>query len=194
MAILFRTATSALHTHPLDDEWVQRMPTIAEEVDPLLIHHPPLIIYGRQCRMQRDVGFFSDESVGYQYSGQLARSQPLSQSLRDLLTYINHRFGAGYNGILVNKYSSGADYISKHSDDESALDETNGVMMISVGAVRCFRIRQKSNNAIVVDVPTEPDVILNMTGDFQKEFTHEVPVQKSVDGVRYSFTFRRHLQ
>ena len=33
-----------------------------------------------------------------------------------------------------------------------------------------------------------------MAGDFQKEFTHEIPIEKKVEGVRYSFTFRRHLE
>ena len=31
-----------------------------------------------------------------------------------------------------------------------------------------------------------------MVGDFQKEFTHEIPVEKKVTMERYSFTFRKH--
>ena len=40
---------------------------------------------------------------------------------------------------------------------------------------------------------TEPTKIIQMAGDFQKEFTHEIPVEKKVDSVRYSLTFRKHL-
>ena len=29
-------------------------------------------------------------------------------------------------------------------------------------------------------------------GDFQKEFTHEIPVQRKIKDFRYSFTFRYH--
>ena len=32
-----------------------------------------------------------------------------------------------------------------------------------------------------------------MKGEFQKEFTHEIPVQKKVKNCRYSLTFRKHL-
>lgn len=36
-----------------------------------------------------------------------------------------------------------------------------------------------------------------MAGDFQKEFTHEIPPSRSRSkqekGCRYSFTFRKHL-
>lgn len=33
-----------------------------------------------------------------------------------------------------------------------------------------------------------------MAGDFQKEFTHEIPMEKKKKNPRISFTFRRHLQ
>lgn len=191
---VFQTEKSALICHPLDEEWMERMTQIAIEVDALLEVHPRLMMYGRECHMQRSVAFFSDESIGYRYSGQIARAQPLTSELSSLLSYINERFQATYNGILVNKYANGEEYISKHSDDEHALDPRNGVMAISVGSVRKFRVRSKETGAIVVDVPTEPMTILNMSGDFQKEFTHEIPVEKRVEGVRYSFTFRHHIE
>jgi len=31
-----------------------------------------------------------------------------------------------------------------------------------------------------------------MGGDFQKEFLHEIPVQKKIKEPRFSFTFRKH--
>lgn len=191
---LFRTDRSSLVLHPLDNDWCQKMILLSQTIDGLLTHHPEVVMYGRVCHMQRSVGFFSDESIGYRFSGQLAASQPLFPELKELLQYVNERFDARFNGILVNKYESGEEYISKHSDDESALDPTAGVLVISVGAVRTFRIRNKGNNNIVINVPTSVDHILQMCGDFQKEFTHEIPVEKRVEGARFSFTFRHHTQ
>ncbi len=52
----------------------------------------------------------------------------------------------------------------------------------------------KLTGNIEIDVPTEPTNIIQMAGNFQKEFTHEIPVEKKVKGVRYSLTFRRHLE
>jgi alkylated DNA repair dioxygenase AlkB len=120
------------------------------------------------------------------------KSKPFSQGLKYLLEYINTKFGAMFNGILVNYYVDGNEYIAKHSDDEKTLDDT-GVIMVSYGAIRKFRIREKKTNKIVKDVLTEPNKIIQMSGNFQKEFTHEIPVEKKVKGCRYSFTFRRHL-
>jgi len=44
----------------------------------------------------------------------------------------------------------------------------------------------------VRDIPLESYSVIQMSGDFQKEFTHEVPVQKKVLEERISFTFRKH--
>ncbi len=113
--------------------------------------------------------------------------------LRELLMYVNDKFDASFNGILINKYENGEEYIGKHSDDERGLQPNRGVIAMSFGAVRKFRIRDKVTGNIVVDVPTEPSKIIQMAGDFQKEFTHEIPVEKKVKECRYSLTFRRHV-
>ncbi len=44
------------------------------------------------------------------------------------------------------------------------------------------------------DFPTDNYQVIAMKGDFQKEFTHEVPVEKKVTNERYSFTFRKHIK
>jgi alkylated DNA repair dioxygenase AlkB len=191
---LLSTERSALRVYNLNEEWREHMPALAEEIDGLLDHHPAILIYGKVAHQNRSVSFFSDESIGYRYSNQLAKSKPLTDSLKGLLKYINELFCAEFNGILINKYENGEESIGKHSDDEKTLDKTAGVVAISVGSVRKFRIRNKHTGALVADVPTESCKIIQMWGDFQKEFTHEIPVEKRVKGTRYSFTFRKHLE
>ena len=118
----------------------------------------------------------------------------MTDSLRELLSYVNLCFSTEFNGILVNKYENGENSIGKHSDDERSLDRLGGgVVAISSGASRKFRIREKSTDRIVADIQTKDDEIIQMAGDFQKEFTHEIPVEKKVKGTRFSFTFRHHI-
>ena len=188
-----RTDRSELRLYPIDAEWSARLPALAAEIDEQLDHHPQIMIFGKIAHQNRSVSFFSDVSIGYYYSGKLAASKPLTDSLRVLLAYINQQFDAEFNGILINKYDGGEESIGKHSDDEKALDRRAGVVALSTGAVRTFRIRDKATGKIVADVPTHPNYAMQMWGDFQKEFTHEIPVEKRVKGVRYSFTFRKHL-
>ena len=108
-----------------------------------------------------------------------------------LLNYINEKFNSDFNGILINQYMDGNDYISAHSDDETNLG-TIGVVALSYGAQRNFRIRNKKDKKIVANIDTKDDELILMDGDFQKEFTHEIPIQKKIKGIRYSFTFRKH--
>ena len=170
-----------------DRELLERC--VADVTDNVDINPPLRRMFGKECFMRRGVGFFSDESIGYSYSGQLSASRPMTSSLLALLAVVNATFGTEYNGILVNKYFSGKDYISAHSDDEDNLDNS-GVVAISWGATRKFRIRKKGEKGFQ-DFPMESGSMLQMGGDFQKEFTHEIPPQKG-DGIRISFTFRKH--
>lgn len=152
---------------------------------------PPVVIWNKQVNQQRDVGFFSNKSIGYYYSNQLAKSKPMTLNLELLLELINKIFNSNFNGILINRYSTGQEYIGPHSDDEKNLDES-GVIAISYGGERIFRIRNKKTKEIVEDVLMKNLDIIHMGGNFQKEFTHEVPPTKKFTEPRYSFTFRHH--
>ena len=159
----------------------------------LLEVRPEIEVFGKICHQNRNVGFFSDDSIGYRYSRRLARSIPLTPSLIILLEQINEFTDSNFNGILINHYKSGTDSIGAHSDDEKGLGR-NGVVAISMGATRKFRIRDKKTKKIVKDIEMEHGSIIHMGGDFQGEFTHEIPVQKRVLGARTSFTFRYHTE
>ena len=165
----------------------------------LLRVNPPIVVYGKQCFQHRSIGFFgiTDDETGtplidgYRYSGQLAPAQPMPLQLGRLLAFVNRTFSSAFNGVLVNRYLTGEDTIGDHSDDEKFLDVT-GVVAISWGQSRTFRIRSKQDKKIVADIPTGSNMMMIMAGDFQKEFTHGIPVEKKKNGVRVSFTFRKH--
>lgn len=163
------------------------------EINDKLDEKPPVMVFGKPAVQNRNIGFFSNSSIGYYYSGQLAASKPLTRALSELLNLINIEFKSDFNGILINEYPDGEHYIGKHSDDEKALTNA-GVVCISYGASRKFRIRDKLTGKIVMDIPTTSKEIWVMGGNFQKEFTHEVPVEKKVKDKRVSFTFRKHLK
>ena len=186
-----QTKDSRLKFHNFTDKELLKKCVI--DVTNLLNEYPPIKNRGRICHQRRCVGFFSNESIGYQYSNQLSSSKPMNTAMLTLLTQINQIFGANYNGILVNKYKNGEDYISAHSDDEKNLDDS-GVVVISYGATRKFRIRDKKTKEIVKDFPLISYSMLQMSGKFQQEFTHEIPIEKKIKDERISFTFRKHTE
>lgn len=194
MTTILQTKKSALILHDIDTAICELIKTCIATVDTELDKNPEIIVYGKICNQHRSIGFYSDTSKGYNYSSKLTQSKKMHPCLIELISYINAKFNYDYNGILINKYLDGNDYIGKHSDDERGLDTHIGVIAISYGAVRKFRIRNKITGKIEIDVPTEASKIIQMAGDFQKEFTHEIPIEKKVKDIRYSFTFRKHLE
>lgn len=89
--IIVETPRSALVLH--DFEHVDLLKACAEEIDSVLDWHPAIHVFGKICHQNRSLGFFSDTSIGYAYSGQMAESKPLTPCLSDLLDYINKKFG-----------------------------------------------------------------------------------------------------
>ena len=170
-----------------------------------LVEYPEINIMGRVCHQRRHVGFYSNESSGYRYSGQIAKAFPLDDApvVKGILDSINDSLKTSFNGVLINKYTSGQDYISAHSDDEKGLDRGKKLVASlcyssvdnrgNYNGIRKFRIREKESKKIVVDYQHQPGELLVMEGLFQKRYTHEIPIEKRVLGERISLTFRCHL-
>lgn len=168
-------------------------------VDLYCEHEPEITVWGKLCHQKRDVGFYSDVSNGYKYSSTISRSHSLSEQplLTELLTELNKYLETNFNGILVNRYKNGTKHIGAHSDDESGLskkDKMVAALAYDRNGTRTFRIRNKKTKEIVLDIQHEPCMLIVMEGEFQKEFTHEIPIQKRVSGERISLTFREHIE
>lgn len=117
------------------------------EANLILDERPEIIVFGKVCKQQRSVGFFSDKSIGYHYSNKLMASKPLSPNMKELLLTVNILLGTEFNGMLMNTYKDGNDYIGAHSDSEIGIEQ--GVVSLSFGAERNFRIRSKRDKTIL---------------------------------------------
>ena len=177
-------------------------PDLYEELTKIpLNEEPEIIVGGKVCHQRRDVGFYSDVSEGYRYSGQIAEAFPFEKApfLKDLMHLVNTTLGTDFNGVLVNRYRNGEKYLSAHSDSKSGLDKNNFMVAgIAYGpGIRKFRIRRKvpgKAGTIVIDHPHQPRQLLIMEGAFQERYTHEIPIEKKVKEERISVTFRRHIK
>lgn len=188
---LIKTKSSFLTCGMLFDDVVELIFRLTKEIEPFLLVRPEIKVMGNIGHQNRNLCFLSDESVGYKYSSYLAKSTPLTEDGKKLLEIVSKLYNTKFNGILVNKYVDGRDNIGKHSDDERDLSDV-GVVAVSYGATRKFRIRDKFTGEIVKDIPVVSGSILHMGGNFQKEFTHEIPKELKVKEPRWSFTFRHH--
>jgi alkylated DNA repair dioxygenase AlkB len=161
-----------------------------QEVADLLHHRPPVPPrYGKKANQNRDVGFFSDTVANYAYSGQSMPAQHLTPGLVQLLTAVSAQLGEGFNAVLVNRYNTGKDFISPHSDDEGLI---GSVASLSWGASRCLRFRGKVSKKLLHDTDLHAYSFLQMLPGCQEALTHDMPKQLRVKDARVSFTFRRH--
>jgi len=191
MKCVFATPCSQLYELRASEDIQLLLPQCVQEIKDQLEIKPTIFVWGAERHQARDVGFFSNESNGYFYSNKLMKSKPLTPSLEMLLQKTNDIFKSTFNGILVNYYENGNNYISAHSDDEWDLDPI-GVVAIAIGAERMFRIRYKHNKQKAIDYVMKQGYYVHMAGDFQQDCTHEIPKQTKIVLPRYSFTFRRH--
>lgn len=161
-----------------------------------LVKYPKGKLFGKDITFHRWMGFFSNTSEGYKFSGQTIKTGGLCPTLQALLDAVNNELkdilDTPFNGILINVYTSGEDYISAHSDDEKELGNKKIVAAISLGQERTFRIRDKKTKEIKLNLPTEDGQLLVMSGNFQQKYTHEIPIEKKKNGIRVSCTFRYH--
>jgi alkylated DNA repair dioxygenase AlkB len=141
----------------------------------------------------RRVSFFSDVITKDYMYGQvrICKSQKLTPALKEILDFINIRFNSDYNGIIINYYKDGSHYIEKHSDSQN--HPPNGVLLISYGGLRNFRIFDKVTDLKVKDIPLVMGEMVHMGGDFQSEFTHDVEQDQTIKTERYSISFHKYI-
>lgn len=166
--------------------------TVIAQAEPAFEIEPKIIVYGKERRQPRDVQFRSDVSKGYFYSNQVMESQPFTDAMRQLINIVNSQFGADYNGILINRYKDGTKTVGAHADSETGLNQHAGVVGITHGATRNFRIRDSKTKKIIGNYPARHLMALQMKGPFQQYYTHEIPQEKKIFAPRISLTFRQH--
>lgn len=153
------------------------------------------MLYGKMCKQHRDIGFYSDVSEGYKYSSFNATSLKMNDILDEIMNHVNLKLETEFNGVLVNTYKDGNDWLSEHSDSKNGLSRNGIVAGICYGpGRRKFRIKDKKTKKIVLDYVHEPCTLLVMDGKFQEEFMHGIPKETKVEGERISLTFRRHTK
>ena len=85
MKTLIKTPKSSLNLYDIDtifddadqdkddnsSENKQIIAKCVEEIKDKLLKNPEVIVYGKRGIQHREIGFFSDESIGYEYSNNL---------------------------------------------------------------------------------------------------------------------------
>ena len=143
--------------------------------------------------------FHKNFGVKYDFSNMNVEfSEEIPEILGIFLKYVNNIENKRsetefeeYNGILVNWYPEGNDYIGYHSDDEKGLD--GNIWTISLGGTRKFKLQSKNRtdkDDYSFDVKNG-DIIVMCDSDTQKFYKHSITKTKKKVEPRISITIRR---
>ncbi len=149
-------------------------------------------MFGRTLPLPRLQAWYGDTSASYRYSGIQLEPLPWLPILHALKMRVEQATGAEFNSVLVNLYRSGQDSNGWHADDEPELGDDPLVASLSLGAMRRFQLRHKTDRSIPVrTLMLEAGSLLFMGAGMQQHWQHQVPKTQKNVSPRINLTFRR---
>lgn len=130
---------------------------------------------------------YGDAGINYSYSGTQNNALPWTSALLEVKQKVEAVMGC-YNYCLLNRYRSGSDSVSMHSDNERCLGAI--IATVSLGATRRFNIKHNSTKE-TQSFPVSNGTLIIMAGTMQNFWKHSIPKTKKTTGERISLTFRR---
>jgi len=154
-------------------------------------HH--IRLFGRQVPAPRLSCWLGDADAVYTYSGMRYEPHAWSAHLAELRAAVCVLCAQSYNSALCNLYRDGRDAMGWHSDDEAELGPGPSIASLSLGAMRRFRLRHRSDPAVKLSIDLAPGSVLLMAGATQRNYRHELPRTSRAVGPRINVTFRTIL-
>ncbi len=137
----------------------------------------------------------------YRFAGRNWDPHSYEAVLLDLQTYLEQRMQEleptqtiSFKSCLVNKYRSGTDSISKHSDNEKEFGPDPSICSVSLGTTRTFYMQNKKPKSPKLTFPLSDGSVLLMTGKTQELYVHWIDKEPHKNGVRYNLTFRPYAK
>ena len=147
-------------------------------------------LYGKLIPMPRLTAWYGDEGTVYRYSGIVNHPLPWTSPLLEVKRAVEGSAGVAFNSVLVNRYRTGQDSVSWHSDDEKEFGDDQVIASVSLGGRRTFQLRHKTRKELRASVALTHGSLLVMQGATQRNWLHQVPKTTADVGERINLTFR----
>jgi alkylated DNA repair dioxygenase AlkB len=174
--------------------WLPRPDTAMRAlIEELAWTQEALSLYGKtvlQPRLTATCGRSMDPASRYLRPRPDQPWTPVAAAIRDVITEVSP--GWTPNGLIANHYRTGADSISPHSDNESALGRHPVVASVSLGATRTLHFRHVTGGPATACIHLAHGDLLIMGGACQAEFHHYINKTKKPTAARLSLTYRRY--
>ena len=147
------------------------------------------IIFGKKIITKRKVAWYGDQEFEYTYSKITKRALAWTPTLLKLKQICEEKSGETYNSCLLNLYHNGTEGMAWHSDGEKDLKKNGAIASVSLGAVRKFGFKHKTNGKSIY-LNLAHGSLLVMKGLTQTYWLHRLPPSKIITLPRINLTFR----
>ena len=151
-------------------------------------HQETINLFGRPVRLPRLTAWCGDAPYGY--SGLTMQPEPWSAQLLTIKERAEQLSGYRFNGVLLNRYRSGLDSMSWHSDDEAELGPNPAIASVSFGASRRFRLRHRTHKEEKIAIDLSHGSLFVMAHATQHHWQHSLSKTAKPVGERINLTFR----
>lgn len=146
-------------------------------------------MYGKKVLFPRLTAWYGDNDKPYSFSGITLSPNPWTKELQEIKNKISLHTSVNFNSVLLNRYRSGNDSISWHTDAEPELGINPTIASVNFGATRKFQLRHiKTNEKLEIEL--SHGSLLIMEGELQHFWQHQVPKTSKPIGERINLTFR----
>ncbi len=149
-----------------------------------------LRIFGRDVDSPRLSCWIGDTDASYTYSRTHFEPYPWPAALNALRERVEVACDTRFNSVLANLYRDGNDSMGWHSDDESELGSQPVIASLSLGAVRSFRFRSRTDTRAVRTLDLPSGRLLCLEGDQPCLSPHDLPKRRGLSDARLNLTFR----
>jgi alkylated DNA repair dioxygenase AlkB len=146
-------------------------------------------MYGKKVAFPRLTAWYGDNDKPYSFSGITLAPKIWTKELVDIKEKIEPVSKIRFNSVLLNRYRSGNDSISWHTDAEKELGRNPIIASVNFGATRKFQLRHiKTKEKLEIEL-THGSLLI-MQGELQHFWQHQVPKTSQNVAERINLTFR----
>lgn len=148
-------------------------------------------LFGKEIPQPRLTAFYAEQGISYTYSGLQLKPNSFSTELWELKQKTQELSGFDFNTCLANLYRHGNDSMGWHADDEKVLGKNPVIASISLGGIRRFQFKHKTNKDLKENIELQHGSLLIMKGSMQHFWKHQLPKTKKEVAPRINLTFRK---
>ncbi len=199
--LLFEEFHSTIQVLPFDGQAIyfgqqftpqEEMELFNRLLQQVLWQHDQVRLFGKTHITDRKMALYGNKGHKYNYSGKTHEALPWIEPLLQLKAITETLTNATYNACLLNLYYSGNESMGWHADNEREMKVGGSIASWSFGVQRPFVFKHRKSGE-KRSIELEPGSLLEMKGETQEYWLHQLPKRLRIASPRINVTFRQMI-